>query len=98
MGFHRAPYYSLGFLEFIRIPYVSLRFPRVLYALHYGLLDSYLFQTTSISYSGFSWVSGSQGEPSELNSKGSGCDHEVLGVLELKNLKAGPNLTKYFSF
>ena len=65
---------------------------------HYGLLDSYFFQTTSISYSGFPWVSGSQFGPKELDFKGSGCDHEVLGVLELKNLKPRPNLTKKGQF
>ena len=73
---------------------MSLRFPRVLYALHYGLLDSYLFQTTSISYSGLPWVSGSLGGLPELDFKGSGCNHEVLGVLESKHLKTRLNSTK----
>ena len=52
---------------------------------HNGLLDSYFFQATSISPSGFPWMSGNQGASSELNFRDSGCDHEVLGVLESKN-------------
>ena len=66
--------------------------------MHSGLLDSYFFQTTSISYAGFPWVSGSQLGPKELNFKGSGCDHEVLGVLEPKNLKTRPNSTQKSQF
>ena len=65
---------------------------------HYGLLDSYFFQATSISYSGFPWVSGSLGASTELDFRGSGCDHKVLGVLESKNLKTWPNLTKKGQF
>ena len=66
----------------------------VLHIYHYGLLDSYFFQATSISYSGFPWVSGSPGGPTELDFKGSGCDHEVLGVLESKNLKMRLEIVK----
>ena len=65
---------------------------------HYGLLDSYFFQAASISNSGFPWVSGSPGGPTELDFKGSGCDPEVLGVLESKILKTWPNLTKKSHF
>ena len=61
---------------------------------HYGLLDSYFFQAASISNSGFPWVSGSPGGPTELDFKGSGCDHEVLGVLESKTINTRPNLTQ----
>ena len=53
--------------------------------MHYGLLDSYFFQAASISNSGFPWVSGSPGGPTELDFKGSGCDPEVLGGLGAKN-------------
>ena len=68
------------------------------YIWHYEILDSYFFQATSISYSGFPWVSGSPGASTELNFRGSGCDHKVLGVLESKNLKTRPNLTKKSQF
>ena len=61
---------------------------------HYGLLDSYFFQAASISNSGFPWVSGSPGGPTELDFKGSRCDHEGLGVLEFKILKTRPNFIK----
>ena len=66
--------------------------------IHYGLLDSYFFQGASISHSKFPWVSESPGKPTELNFKDSGCDHEVLGVLESKNLKTRPNLTQKANF
>ena len=65
---------------------------------HYGLLDSYFFQAASISHSGFLWVSGGPGIPTELDFKGSGCDHEDLGVLESKNLKTRPNLSQKSQF
>ena len=61
---------------------------------HYGLLESHFFQAASISRSGFPWVSGSPGGPTELDFKGSGCDPEVLEVLEPKNLQTRSNLTK----
>ena len=61
---------------------------------HNGLLDSYFFQTTSISYPGFPWVSGGRGRPTELDFKGSRCDLESMGVLEAKNLETLSNLIK----
>jgi len=76
--------------QYFQMRYVTL--------LHYGLLDSYFFQATNISYSGFPWISGSPGASTELNFRGSGCDHKVLGVLESKNLKTQPNLTKKSQF
>ena len=65
---------------------------------HYGLLDSFFFQAASISHSGFPWVSESPQGPTELDFKGSGCDPEVLGVLEPINFKTRPNLTKKSPF
>ena len=59
---------------------------------------SYFFQAASILHSGFPWVFDNPGGPTELDFKGSGCDPEVLGVLEPKNLKTRPNLTKKSPF
>ena len=83
-----APYRSIQVTEQTYLPLMHRN----------GLLDSYFFQATSISYSGFPWVSGSPVASTELDFRGSGCDHKVLGVLESKNLKTRPNLIKKSQF
>ena len=61
---------------------------------HNGLFDSNISQTASPSHPGYSWLSLGQGNPPEHDSKGSGCDHEVLGMLEAKIPKTGQNSIK----
>ena len=90
--------YNLSFkfhqeVQIFNVPsYYAAKTLPIVHLLHYGLLDPYFFQAASISHSGFLWVSGSPGVPTELCFEGSGCNHEVLGVLESKNLNAWPNL------
>ena len=62
--------------------------------IHNGLFDSNFSQTASPSHPGYSRVPLGQRNPPEHDSKGSGRDHEVLGMLEAKIPKTGQNSIK----
>ena len=52
---------------------------------HYGFLDLIFYQTTSISPPWVPGVSKNREEPTELDFRVFGCNHEVLQKLEAKN-------------
>ena len=54
--------------------------------MHYGFLDLIFYQTTSISPPWVPGVSKNREEPTELDFRVFGCNHEVLEKLEAKNL------------
>ena len=60
--------------------------------------QAHFFQEISTSHTGYPWVSGNHGGSIELDLKGYGCNHEVLGMLGTKNPKTRPKLLHKFQF